>query len=152
MKPDGQGGFTTYASSSYADAVAVAKERDKQLTTRDFKPGEAVILHHEEGTQLFYRSAFLERWKDWVLVFTEHHGFHVYHRSDLSYHAHVTELPIKRLMGSGHLDHCSECGEEKSVDDLSYQSHPDPEKSESEYIMPFCTSCLDKLENLEGGT
>lgn len=42
-----------------------------------------VLLLHEEGTALFYRNAFFLRHGDWVLVFTEHHRYHVYHEDEL---------------------------------------------------------------------
>ncbi len=43
-----------------------------------------VLVLHEEGTTLFFRHAFYIKYYDWVLVFTEHHGYHVHHESDLN--------------------------------------------------------------------
>lgn len=76
---------------------AVAQEIDKTLRADDPRLSGAVVLHHEDGAALFYDSAFLMRYYDaehgnwgacttpgeWIMVFTEHHGFHVYPVDDL---------------------------------------------------------------------
>ena len=87
-------------STDMKRAHKMAEAYDKDLLATDSRFSRAVKLVHEEGTLLFFESAFLLKWKDpevkpgawgacetagqWLLVFTEHHGFHVYPLDDLS--------------------------------------------------------------------
>lgn len=87
-------------------AQKVAEDYGKKLLATDLRFGHVVRIIHEEGTTLFFAHAFLMKWKDpevtagswgasehpgeWLLVFTEHHGEHVYPLDDLySYHEYV---------------------------------------------------------------
>lgn len=77
-----------------------AEEYDKKLLATDSRFRRAVTIHHEDGSLLYFNRAFLLRIEDWVACFTEHHGVHVYHSSDLtSYeehsrrHAAIEEMP-----------------------------------------------------------
>lgn len=60
-----------------------AQEIDDKLTAYDFQHGSRVYVKHEDGTELDFNSAFLQKDDEWVYIFTEHHGFHVYHLEDL---------------------------------------------------------------------
>lgn len=74
----------------------VARQIDANLTAYDFHGDRVVTISHEDGTRLVFHCAFLQVYfhpdhqdrcehpGEWILVFTEHHGFHVYHRDDLS--------------------------------------------------------------------
>ena len=78
---------------------AIAEMLDKHLRADDSRLQHCVLILHEEGTTLFFRNAFLKRYHDgehgdwgdsenpgeWIMVFTEHHGFHVYPVDDLSW-------------------------------------------------------------------
>lgn len=78
---------------------AVAEMLDKNLRADDPRLQHCVLILHEEGTTLFFRNAFFKRYHDgehgnwgdsehpgeWIMVFTEHHGFHVYPVDDLSW-------------------------------------------------------------------
>jgi len=68
---------------NYKDALAKAKELDSKLTAMSFDWGARVYVKHEDGTELDFNYAFLQKDGDWVYIFTEHHGFHVYHLDDL---------------------------------------------------------------------
>jgi hypothetical protein len=87
-------------------AHKVAEGYDKALLATDPRFSHVVRVVHEEGTSLFYVNAFLMKWKDpevvegawgacetpgqWLFIFTEHHGFHVYPLDDLhSYREYV---------------------------------------------------------------
>lgn len=76
----------------------VAKKMDESLLATNPGFQNKVLVRHEEGTTLFYENAFAMRYYDkdgvkhcwgnkhpneWLLVFTEHHGFHVYPLDDL---------------------------------------------------------------------
>lgn len=61
-----------------------AEEYDKQLLATDPRFRRNVILEHEDGSYMHYDSAFLMRVEsEWIACFTEHHGVHIYHASDL---------------------------------------------------------------------
>jgi len=135
----------SYHSSSYKEALAVAEETDKKLSAYDFKGNEWVILLHEEGTQFLFRYAFLKTWKDWVFVFTEHHKFHVYHKTDLSYYGYLKEQSVEKLLGTGQKDSCFDCKKEFLVDELIYKAHP--AKHDTDFIVPLCQPCYDSADD-----
>ncbi|NIQ15816.1 MAG: hypothetical protein GTO02_15895, partial [Candidatus Dadabacteria bacterium] len=136
--------------TSYHEAVQVAKETE--LSAYDFDPYSLVEIVHEEGTILHYKSAFIKEWKDYILVFTEHHGTHVYHKSDLHDYATYIRKEPEKLEFTGYVDKCEFCEKEFKVENLEYAHHPDFEKyDESEYYV-FCADCQDivgsKFEDL----
>lgn len=65
----------------------------------DLRYRHCVSIIHEEGTVLFFKNAFIVKYFDpdhsdwgdcefpgeWIMVFTEHHGLHVYPVDDLVY-------------------------------------------------------------------
>ena len=55
--------------------------RDTKLTTHDFH-GQTVKVKHDDGTFMFFESAFALRWKDWYFVFTEHNGYHLFNKEE----------------------------------------------------------------------
>lgn len=65
-------------------AQALAKSISKKLKARDPRFQGAVHLNHRDGTALFFRNAFALNWSRFLLIFTEHHGLHVYDFDDLS--------------------------------------------------------------------
>lgn len=67
-----------------ADQVmSKARKYDEALRADDPRFSRDVVVLHEEGTTLFFRNAFIVRLAEWVLVFTEHHRYHVYSEDDL---------------------------------------------------------------------
>lgn len=74
-----------------------AAEYDKSFLSTNDRYRNVVMIVHEEGTILWYRNAFVMKYYDekhgdwgasenpgqWIMVFTEHHGFHVYPIDDL---------------------------------------------------------------------
>ena len=68
---------------------ALALQLDDELTAYDFKWDNAVEVNDEEGTRFFFINAFCLEYvgedKDkWLMVFTEHHKFHVFHQEELT--------------------------------------------------------------------
>ena len=75
--------------------TAKAKELEEDYFKREFETRKNVVVVHEEGTVLFFRYAFAvlyydedhENWGaaelpgQWLFVYTEHHGIHVYGRA-----------------------------------------------------------------------
>lgn len=57
---------------------------DRTLLATDARFRRHVSVIHEDGSVLYFDSAFLMRvGEPWLAIFTEHHGCHVYHVEDL---------------------------------------------------------------------
>lgn len=73
-----------FGSVNYRAALAHARAISSQLRNDDPRFANVVLLIDEEGSVMFYRSAFMERLgTDWLLVFAEHHPAQVFCISDL---------------------------------------------------------------------
>lgn len=90
-----------------------ASDYDAGLLANDPRFRREVTLIHEDGSVVHYDSAFLMKVKDttsqlgepgdqeyWIVCFTEHHGLHVDHSTDLLIyweserrHQPIEELP-----------------------------------------------------------
>ncbi len=67
-------------------AHAWAAEEDKDLRSDDKRLNRFVYLVHEDGSSMFYSSAFAVKYpqnNDFICIFTEHHGFFVEALDDL---------------------------------------------------------------------
>lgn len=80
-------------------AYDVAKKYDENLKAIDPRFNSCVRIIHDEGTTYWFERAFLMTWKDskitydpnnadehqgeWLFVFTEHQGLHVFTTDDL---------------------------------------------------------------------
>lgn len=128
--------------TSYMEAVTVLKECGKKLTAYDFNLCSLVAIIHEDGTNLYYKSAFTREWKDWIFVFTEHHGSHVYHKSDIASYGTYIYQDHKKQEDTGHVDKCEFCNKEFRVENLNYGSHPGIHFDDSKYYV-FCRDCKD---------
>lgn len=62
-----------------------AKEYSAKLRADDPRFRGAVHLAHEEGTTFFLMYAFIVRVRDWLVVFTEHHGHMIYGKDEIEY-------------------------------------------------------------------
>ena len=65
-------------SKALQAAHEVAKEKDSRLRADDPRYGGSVHLTHADGSAFYWANAFVERQGAWFMVFTEHHGFHVF--------------------------------------------------------------------------
>jgi hypothetical protein len=63
-------------STHYKKAYEIAKKIDSKLTAKKFKRWVRVSL--ADGADFLFPSAFTKHEKDWLFVFTEHYGFHIY--------------------------------------------------------------------------
>jgi hypothetical protein len=65
----------------------LAIEIDKKLSLYDFivkKQCRIISIKHGDGSYLEFHSAcFRKLNKEWMAVFTEHHGTHIYHYEDV---------------------------------------------------------------------
>lgn len=66
---------------AYAVAKAYVRHLDgmaRETKRMDPRFNNAVQVIHQEGTQLFFHSAFAIRWGIWHIVIPEHHDIHIY--------------------------------------------------------------------------
>ncbi len=126
----------------YKEVEELARTVDMKISAYDFGPSSLVFVLHEEGTTLTFRSAFIKEFKDYIIIFTEHHGTHVYHRGDLSHWGQYTQKADEKLLNTGYKDTCEFCGKEANVEDLIYDHHPDWNKHD-DYYHSYCADCKD---------
>ena len=67
------------------EIYGLAKIINSKLRADSAGFNNSVTLLHEDGTVLALRDAFALRHGDHYMVFTEHHGFFVYHVNDLAH-------------------------------------------------------------------
>jgi hypothetical protein len=65
-----------------------AVEKDSTLNALSFTPSKGVAASHEDGSSFTFRSAFAEKARCgdevYIIVYTEHHGLHVFPESELN--------------------------------------------------------------------
>lgn len=77
---------TTKSKPLYREVREHAKAIDAKLRADDKRLNKGgVYLIHDDSSSFFWDSAFIQRWKGWVMIFTEHHGFHIYDLSEVPY-------------------------------------------------------------------
>jgi hypothetical protein len=62
-----------------------ASKYDAKLRADDPRLRGAVHIVHDEGTTFFLMYAFIVQVGDWLVVFSEHHGYMVYGVDEISY-------------------------------------------------------------------
>lgn len=70
--------------TNYNQVKRNATKLGLDLRADDPRFRRSVYLLHEEGTTFLWRYAFALLFEEWYVIFTEHHGTHVYHESDLA--------------------------------------------------------------------
>lgn len=69
---------------NYADIKEKAKAYDGMLLAADPRFSNDVWVNHEDGSFFLWKKAFIMQKDNWILVFTEHFGYHIFDKSDLS--------------------------------------------------------------------
>lgn len=134
----------------FEEALQFAKEFDSKLICTDFD--HYVVIHHGDGTTLNYNNAIAVKWKQYILVFTEHHQYYVYPKDELKYYEQYKPIGIKPLKNTGKKDKCDFCSKVFDIGDLKYDYHwcpgSDPMNSEltmaTHKLYKFCVSCSKK--------
>lgn len=84
---------------TYKDAYKKAEEMDRSLNARD-NLNSTIAFKHGDGSYCKYRHADFVRLSNiWFVIFTEHHGFHVYHFEDLEWVKKVNDEWLYNLEG-----------------------------------------------------
>lgn len=80
-------------TSPYETVEEIAKSVDKTLLATDPRLRGAVSIAHEDGSFFLFRDAFACKHtvehktlgpQSFVIVFTEHYGFHIYDQSEVA--------------------------------------------------------------------
>lgn len=68
----------------------IAEEYEKkisQITGKGYDFNRLVLVRHEDGSVFFFDNAYSLLYhgvgEDWFIVFTEHHGIHIFGKSDV---------------------------------------------------------------------
>jgi hypothetical protein len=76
---------------------------DANIKATDPRLNRTVRIVHEEGTELLFECAFLLKYLNWIIIITEHHGFHFYPEDDLYAYAQYERLEIEEIDGRKNL-------------------------------------------------
>lgn len=71
-----------HKSGTLQEAEAVAKEFNQLLTAYDFQYRFVRVIT-DEPADFTFPSAFTVVWKEWYIVFAEHHNPHIFHKDDI---------------------------------------------------------------------
>jgi hypothetical protein len=80
---------------SYAEAQAKLAEIGKQLTAASFGKYMVAVIA-SDGSVFTYRYAFVVSYGGWFLVFTEHHGYHIYGDDEQVFYYKLKRIPAWR--------------------------------------------------------
>jgi hypothetical protein len=93
--------------TDYDRVREVAAEIDKHLRADDPRLRHIVELHHEDGSRFWYNWAYIMLYYDpqhgeansqhpgeWVMVFTEHQGTHVFQRDEVTHYAMYKQTEV----------------------------------------------------------
>lgn len=64
-------------SATYEKAKAI----DEKLLASDFQY-TCISVEHNDGSRFFFTHSIAQKDEYWWMIFTEHHGFHIYHEED----------------------------------------------------------------------
>lgn len=75
---------------NYKEAKAIARALDKKITLYDLMDENnnirIVAIQHMDRSYLeFWSACYKELNNDWIAIFTEHHGFHVYPKDEVEW-------------------------------------------------------------------
>ena len=91
----------------------IAKIYDKKLLATNPRLRRSVKIVHEDGSVFFIRNAFLMKYKDktmerrehdadnfneWLIFFSEHNGFDVFHMDDIKYYFQFKDVKKLELL------------------------------------------------------
>ena len=65
------------------EAYKIAEEFNKKILATDERLKQSVALYFDEGSFQFINNAFAAKQEEYWMIFTEHHGFSVYHEDDI---------------------------------------------------------------------
>lgn len=80
------------------EAKLWAAEYNKKLLCTDIRFKRMVSICHHDGSVMNLQGAFLMTSGDWLFCFSEHCGFHIFDRGDLTHYSQSQyEIPIDEV-------------------------------------------------------
>lgn len=70
-------------SVRYQEIEKLVKEYDDKLLATDPRFMRTVFLSHTDGSTFKWVRAFVVKKDDWIIVFSEHHGYHIFEQDDI---------------------------------------------------------------------
>lgn len=87
----------------YSEVLAAAEKMNREIRSDDRRFWRTVVMHHDDGSCATWVSAWAhEHDKDFIFIFTEHHGFFVYEREFVTVHEFEWRFKGKTV---GHIQH-----------------------------------------------
>jgi len=68
---------------NYQEAFSKASKINDELTAYNFPQANLIIVHVEEGAVYQLPESFIRTEGPWIMVFSEHNSYHVFHRNTL---------------------------------------------------------------------
>lgn len=77
----------------------IASAYDKMLKSTDKRFNNEVYVCHQDGSEFTLMHAFAVKYYEWVICFTEHCGFIIFHKDDVEciYYGEWKPLRIQSL-------------------------------------------------------
>lgn len=70
-------------STHLKEIKRIANEYDNKLLTTDPRFQRSVMIIHQDGSVFFFQRAFMLKKDDWLIIFSGHHGVHIYDKTDV---------------------------------------------------------------------
>lgn len=67
----------------FLETLEIAGQYDDTLPSTDPRFRRSVLLIHDDGSIFIIKSSFLMKKDEWLVVFSEHHPFSIYHVDSL---------------------------------------------------------------------
>jgi len=123
----------------YQEIEKVVVDYGNTLSAYSFDSGQFVEVKHCDGSHFMFASAFALKFKDYYLVFTEHHKYHIYHVTDVDLCDMIgTEIQTLEWPIDDVCDICSKTGRCHEMDYTYYC----PDEGWS-YLLVRCADCYE---------
>jgi hypothetical protein len=86
--------------NSYEQVMEVLDKWERNLSKKKVNPvfkGDIVHIIHEDGSTISYINAIMVKFRDWVLVSTEHNGRHIFAKDDLSFYSQYKRTDLEEV-------------------------------------------------------
>lgn len=101
----------------------LAEKMNLSVRSDDPRMRRSVLIVHKDGSNMFFRYAFMVRHRNWLIVFTEHQGAHTFAINDLESYLELEKVnePIEVVDNCGvtlSKLNCSVCNKEIFAKDI----------------------------------
>lgn len=78
-----------------AEVREIAALIDSKLLATDKRFNRSVTVIHQEGTVFHYQNAFLMTYKEWIMIFPEHHAPQCLMKEDLEFYRQYEDVKVQ---------------------------------------------------------